>query len=310
MTAPEVTVIGSVNVDLIVRVERLPEPGTTVTGGVFERQSGGKGANQAVAAARAGARVHFIGAIGDDEIGRSARAVLRAEGIDAAGLATLARVPTGVALIIVDRHGENQIAVASGANVRLDADLVQAGLAGIRPAPGGVCLLGFEVPDEALVAAGRWAADRGLTIIVNPAPARPIPAALLALRPILTPNEAEALQLTGASDAASAGARLAEITSAPVIVTLGAEGVLLVDRGRSSRFASYPVHPVDSTGAGDAFNGILAARLASAAQLGDAIDWAMIGAALSTLSVGAQAGMPTLEQITAHVAGTGASIPR
>ena len=307
MTMPEVTIVGSVNIDLILWVERLPGPGTTVTGGTFERQPGGKGANQAVAAARAGARVRFVGAIGDDDIGRSARAALRAEGIDDEGLATLAAVPTGVALIVVDARGENQIAVASGANARLDAALVRAALGRIRPARGGVCLLGFEVPDEALVVAGQWAAERGLLVMVNPAPARPIPAALLALRPILTPNENEAAQMTGAEDPTTAARRLSEATSAPVIITLGGDGALLVDVGEPLKLAPYRVHSIDATGAGDAFNGIFAARLAAGAPLRESLDWAMAGAALSTLAVGAQAGMPTFEEIAAQVASPGGS---
>ena len=307
MTMPEVTIVGSVNIDLFLRVERLPGPGTTVTGGVFERQPGGKGANQAVAAARAGARVCFVGAVGDDDIGRSARAARAAEGIDDDGLATLAAVSTGVALIVVDARGENQIAVASGANARLDAALVRAALGRIRPTRGGVCLLGFEVPDEALVAAGRWAAERGLVVIVNPAPARAIPAALLALRPILTPNEGEAAQLTGAEDPTRAARQLSEATAAPVIITLGGDGALLVDEGEPVKLAPYAVHSIDATGAGDAFNGIFAARLAAGAPLRDSIEWAMAGAALSTLAVGAQAGMPTLEEIEAHVASHGGS---
>jgi ribokinase len=304
---PEVTLVGSVNVDLIVRVARLPGPGTTVTGGTFERQPGGKGANQAVAAARSGARVRFVGAIGDDDIGRSARAAFRAEGIEDDGLATLASVPTGVALIVVDARGENQIAVASGANAKLDAAFVRAALGRLRPAPGGVCLLGFEVPDEALVAAGEWAAECGLLVVINPAPARPVPAALLALRPILTPNAGEAAQLAGTEDPTTAATWLSETTSAPVIITLGRDGALLVSGGEPIELAPYPVHSIDTTGAGDAFNGILAARLAAGEPLLASLEWAMAGAALSTLAVGAQAGMPTLEEIAAHVVSPGRS---
>lgn len=294
---PDVVVVGSVNVDFIVRVDRLPGAGSTVTGGTFERQQGGKGANQAVAAARAGARVLFVGAIGPDDIGRSARVSLVAEGIDVGGLSVVGDDPTGVALIVVDKAGENQIAVASGANARLDAAAVAAALDGVEPAPRGVCLLGFEVPDDALVAAGGWAADRGLTIIVNPAPARPIPAALLALAPIVTPNAGEAAVLSAVADPGDAAHRLAARTGSPVVVTLGRHGALLVEGGRTQALPGYVVPTVDATGAGDAFNGILAARLAAGASLGDAVRWAMAGAALSTMAVGAQTGMPTLDRI-------------
>lgn len=294
---PDVVVVGSVNVDFIVRVDRLPRAGSTVTGGTFELQQGGKGANQAVAAARAGAHVLLIGAIGPDDIGRSARASLVADGIDISGLSVVGDDPTGVALIVVDGAGENQIAVASGANARLDCAAVASALDGVEPAPRGACLLGFEVPDDALIAAGRWAADRGLRIILNPAPARPIPAALLDLAPILTPNAGEATALSSVTDPRDAAHRLAVRTGSPVVVTLGRDGAVLVDGGRTQMLPGYVVPTVDATGAGDAFNGILAARLAAGASLDDALRWAMAGAALSTTALGAQTGMPTFDRI-------------
>ncbi|MEA2267560.1 MAG: ribokinase, partial [Solirubrobacteraceae bacterium] len=167
-----VLVVGSVNVDLVVAVERLPAPGETVTGGRFARHGGGKGANQAIAAARAGARVRFVGAVGRDELGDAAVRELEAEGVDCRGVARLAGEPTGVALIAVDDAGRNQIAVASGANAGVDAALVQAALGGDALAGEGVCLLGFEIPDDAVVAAASAAAAAGWRIVLNPAPAR------------------------------------------------------------------------------------------------------------------------------------------
>ena len=167
----DLVVVGSVNLDLVVRVRTLPAPGETVSGGTFERHGGGKSANQAVAAARLGASVALVGAVGADELGAEAVARLEREGVDCSGIERLDDAPTGVALIVVDEAGENQIAVASGANARLDAAIVERGV----PA-AVVVLLGLEVPDEAVLAGARAAGGR---LVLNPAPARPLPDELL-----------------------------------------------------------------------------------------------------------------------------------
>ena len=182
----DVYVVGSVNLDLVVRAATLPAPGETVTGGTFERHGGGKSANQAVAAARQGAAVRMVGAVGTDDLGDEAIADLAAEGVDVTHVARLESAATGVALIVVDDGGENQIAVASGANHALDPATVEAALAGAEA--GGVALLGLEVPDEAVLAGVRAARASGLQVLLNPAPARPLPDELLALSPVLTPN--------------------------------------------------------------------------------------------------------------------------
>src|SRR5215207_6042533 len=184
-----VYVIGSVNLDLVVRLATLPGPGETVTGGTFERHGGGKSANQAVAAARHGATVRMIGAVGDDDLGEEAVAQLEAERIDVSAVQRLA-TPTGVALIAVDAHGENQIAVASGARAERAA---------------------------------------GLGVVLNPAPARPLPDDVLALSPVLTPNGPEAAALSGEDDPKAAARALTARTGAPVVVTVGADGALLAD---------------------------------------------------------------------------------
>lgn len=295
----EVIVVGSVNVDLVALVARLPGPGQTVTGGVFERQGGGKSANQAVAAARVGARVRFIGAVGNDDAGRQALASLRAEGVDTSGVARLAGAATGVALIVVDAAGENQIAVASGANATLTGEHVATGLAVESPGAGAVCLIGFEVGDEAVMAAATWAAKHQLAIIVNPAPARDLPAGLAGLGPILTPNGGEATALSGEADPEAAAIVLRYETRAPVLVTLGAEGVVAADDAGIDRLPALTVEALDTTGAGDAFNGILAAELAAGAPLREAVRWAIAGAGLSTQRQGARAGLPRREEIAA-----------
>ncbi|MFO7532083.1 MAG: ribokinase, partial [Candidatus Limnocylindrales bacterium] len=204
-----VVVVGSINVDLIVGVPRLPAAGETVLGDRFVQQNGGKSANQAVAASRVGASVTMLGAVGGDDLGRSALAGLAEAGVDISACRIIDDEHTGLALIIVDARAENQIAVAPGANARLDASMIEAQAAELEPTPGAVCLLGFEVSDEAVLAAARWASRRGLRIILNPAPARPVPDELYALGPILTPNETEAEMLAGEVDPEAAARVLA-----------------------------------------------------------------------------------------------------
>jgi ribokinase len=300
-----VFVAGSINVDLIVGVPRLPTAGETVLGSRFVQQNGGKGANQAVAASRVGADVVMLGAVGEDGLGRSALEGLAAEGVDVSSCRRLEGEYTGLALIVVDAAGENQIAVASGANARLDAEMIWDQTAPLRPPAGSVCLVGFEVLDDVVLAAARWASEHQLRIILNPAPARPIADEVLAMGPILTPNETEAEMLTGAADPEAAARILSSRTGAPVIVSLGADGALLWSDGRASRLVAAPVNPVDTTGAGDALNGILAAELARGAPLEEALRWAMVGAALKTTKAGAQAGLPTRAEIAARIAALG-----
>lgn len=288
MRRPSVVIVGSVNVDFVVRVGRLPRAGETVTGGTLERYGGGKGANAAVAAARSGAAVAFVGAVGDDDLGAWQLGELARERIDVSRIAKLTDTHTGVALITVDPLGENQIAVASGANAAVDAPLVDGALESIDPAPGAVCLLGFELADEALVVAAAWADRHGLRLIVDPAPARPIRDELLALHPLLTPNAAEALAITNEATEEAAGWVLHERSGAPVVVTFGMHGLLVVDEPGARRLPAYAVNAIDSTGAGDVFNGALAARLARGAGLDEGVNWAMAAAALSTAGPGAR----------------------
>jgi ribokinase len=287
---PRVVVVGSINADLVVVAERLPGPGETVSGGRFARHGGGKGANQAVAAARLGAEVEMIGAVGADELGDAALRELEDEGIDISGVERRDDAATGVALIVVDAAGENQIAIAAGANGRVGAGHVP------RLAGEGVLLLGFEVPDDAVVAA---AEASGWTAILNPAPARPIPERVLDAGPILTPNATEAAQLTGEDDPEAAARALRERTGAPVLVTLGGDGALLLDAdGAAQRLPAPRVEVVDTTGAGDALNGALAAELAAGRPLGEAARFAVAAAARSTTREGARGGMPRRDEVT------------
>jgi ribokinase len=290
---PRVIVVGSINTDLVVVGERLPAAGETVSGGRFSQHGGGKGANAAVAAARLGAHVTMVGAVGRDPFGDEALELLRGEGVDT-GWVARADAPTGVALIAVDAAGENQICVASGANDQLGVEAVERAL---RAAGPGVVLTNHEVPLAARLAAAR-AADG--PVVLNPAPAREIPDELYALGPILTPNAGEAAELTGEQDPEAAARALAARTAAPAIVTLGARGVLCARSVSGTFLAPAPaVTPVDTTGAGDAFNGALAVALAEGRELREAVGFAVAAAALSTRAEGAREGMPRRDEVTA-----------
>ncbi|MDQ3879960.1 MAG: ribokinase [Chloroflexota bacterium] len=290
-----VVVVGSINVDLVVSVERLPLPGETVLGGSFARYFGGKGANQAVAAARAGADVTMVGAVGEDDYGTQAVDALRDEGIDVSGVRRVSG-PTGVALVVVGPRGENQIAVAPGANRSVTP--AQADLTGVG-APGAALLTTFEVPMATCVAAVRSARHLGMVAIVDPSPAHALSSRLLDLGPILTPNEHEVTVAIGNDDPVAALDELSDRHRGPIVVTQGAAGALLVDGERRQRFASAAAAVVDTTGAGDTFNGVLATFLAEGAALEDAIRAATTAAGISVGRPGARAGMPNRRELAA-----------
>jgi ribokinase len=299
-----VVVVGAVNVDLVVAADRLPGPGETVVGPGVVRHGGGKGANAAVAAARTGAAVTLVGAVGDDGTGRVALDELRAEGVGVDGVAVLDGVPTGVALIVVDAAGENQIAVGAGANGRVDRDRVRAALVDALPETGCV-LVSTEIPVEAVAVAVEMATAVDVPCVLNPAPVLPGLAGLLVPRPgrrgpLLTPNVGELAALAGAGPTGVRAVGLAARTGAPVVVTLGGEGVLVVGPGQ--HVEHLPPHPAtvrDTTGAGDTFNGVLAAHLAAGVDLGGAARAANVAAALSVGHTGARAGMPTAAAVAA-----------
>ena len=287
--AGEVLIVGSINVDLVIRAAQLPAPGQSVSGGVFAQYQGGKGANQAVASARAGATVTMVGAVGDDEYGRSAVNDLAREGVDVSRVAVMGGESTGLALIAVDERGANQIVVAPGANYAFGAAAIELALYGYEPRAGSVAVLSFELGDDAIVAAARYAAEHGMALLVNPAPVRELPAALVALAPIVLPNEGEAATLTGVSNPREAATTLSVRTGAPVIVTLGAQGALLSEPGGTQENLPAPrVEVVDTTGAGDAFVGALAAKLAAGKPLREAAAAAVEAASKSVTTAGAR----------------------
>ncbi|MEA2619675.1 MAG: ribokinase [Chloroflexota bacterium] len=304
-----VIVVGSVNVDLMVSTERLPAPGETVVGGRFSRHDGGKGGNQAVAASRMGAMTAFIGAVGGDAFGVDARAALAAEGIDVEGLLVLRDEPTGVALIVVDEEGENQIAVASGANAALSSIQVRAAFKRLVLTPADVVLVGHEIRTGATHEALRLARIAGATAILNPAPAHGLESTTLDLATILTPNEGELAALGG--DTGSPAARAKRLLGrAPgdragdraVLVSLGAKGALLVAGGRAHAIPAPRVEVVDTVGAGDTLNGALAAGLAAGLELAEASRRAVVAASFSVAHEGARAGMPTADALARRLA--------
>jgi ribokinase len=308
-----VIVVGSINVDLVVAVDRLPGPGETVVGGRFERHDGGKGGNQAVAAARLGAPTAFVGAVGRDEFGRQARAALEAEGIDLVGLVTIDDEATGVALILVDANGENSIAVAGGANTALGPEQVEQALARLGPRAGDVVLVGHEIRTDATGAALRLGRAARATTILNPAPLGDLDLATLGLADLLTPNRGELAELArlmaydgddhsiemGESPLAVASAIRARLSIRGILVSLGREGAVLVEPGGSLVLPARAVPAVDSTGAGDTLNGALASGLAAGGSMVDSAARAVLSASLAVTRAGARNGMPTLADLQA-----------
>jgi ribokinase len=302
-TPSSVVVVGSINVDLVVSVPRLPAPGQTVIGGEHWRAPGGKGGNQAAAAARLGAGVALVASVGDDDLGRDAIEDLRLGGVDVTGIGRVNGVPTGVALIVVDGDGENQIAVASGANSRLQALDVQAEVARRRPK---VVLAALEIPDDAVLAAARGAAEVGAMFLLNPAPYREIPTEILTIVDVLTPNQHEAAALAGPADEALGWGKLFERLSADgvrkLVVTLGSRGAAIHAADGETLVAAPEVDAVDATGAGDAFNGALAASLAEGRGMDEAVRRAVAAGSMATRARGARAGLPTRDELEAFLA--------
>ena len=296
-----VVVLGSCNTDLCVRLPKLPDRGETVLGGPYWSGPGGKGANQAVAARRAGAEVVFLTAVGDDSFGRESLDRYRAEGIDLAYARVYPGVASGVALIFVAEAGENVIGVAPGANALLSPADIDALPDSIFDS-SSVLLASLEVPLESVARALSRAKRAGMTTVLNPAPVdRRLAAAhepdLLRLVDVLTPNRSELLAMAGlgpssASDEDAAVTVRHRCGIKHVVVTRGADGCLLMTEDAAFSFPAYPVEAIDTVGAGDAFNGALAAALAERMPLIEAVTWAGAAGALAVTRQGAQAASP------------------
>jgi len=299
MTA-HVAVVGSLNMDLVARAARIPQPGETVIGGEFRNVPGGKGANQAVAAARLGAQVSMVGRVGRDAFAGPLLDSLAADGIDHTFVIQDPHAATGVALIVVDDAGENSIVVASGANMRLsptDVDAAETAIAG-----ADALLLQLESPLETVTRAAELARAHGVTVILNPAPARPLPVELLALVNVLIPNESETALLTGMpvgdqAEAEAAAGALRTMGVGTVILTLGQRGALLAREGETVMCPAFDVTPVDTTAAGDAYVGGFAVALAEGRTLSEATRWGNGAGALATTKLGAQPSLPARQEL-------------
>jgi ribokinase len=302
-------VVGALNVDLVVAATALPGPGETVVGNDLQRHGGGKGGNSAVAAVRAGADVRYVGAVGHDEFGSSSLADLRADGIDVTDVVVKEGCATGAAVIVVDPAGENQIAVAAGANAAVTADDVRVAIERADGWPGCV-LVSTEISVAAVVAAVEESIAKGWRCVLNPAPVVPGIVDLLGLAPIITPNRGElrdVYRLLGHSDEApveTMAAAVAGHTGAPVVVTLGADGVLVCDElGSTTKIAAgKPRQVLDTTGAGDTFNGVFAAELAAGQDVETAARRGVAAATLSVEAAGARTSMPNVTAIEALLA--------
>ncbi|MDE1184203.1 ribokinase [Paraburkholderia sp.] len=300
---PTVAVVGSLNMDLVVRAARLPKPGETLAGQTFMQVAGGKGGNQAVAAARLGAHVSMLGCVGADPNGAQLRAGLEAEGIDCDALETHASTASGVAIIVVDDASQNAIVIVAGSNGEVTPDTIARHEAALAAAQVVVCQL--ETPPDAVYAALHTARRLGKLTILNPAPAvGPLPASWLPLIDYLVPNELEAATLAGTpvdspDDAARAALALHAAGARNVLITLGARGVQCVlDGAAPALFDAPAVNAVDTTAAGDTFIGALAAQLAQQVPVHDAIRFAQRAAALSVTRAGAQPSIPTLGELS------------
>jgi len=300
-----ITVVGSLNMDLVVRAPRMPVPGETLIGSDFRVIPGGKGANQAVAAARLGAQVTMIGRVGNDDFGRAQQRSLAQEGIDVTHVSVDPEEATGIALITLDATGQNSIILAPGANMHLTVAHLEATKQAIADADILICQL--ESPLEAVTKAIELAHAHGARVILNPAPARPLDTALLRLVDYLIPNESEAtlltdIQVADLSSAKEAAINLRERGVNTVILTLGERGALLANDREITHQAGYLVKVVDTTAAGDAFVGGFAVALAEGRPLSDAVRFANAAGALAVTKLGAQPSLPTRQEVEQFLA--------
>ncbi|MEU5592141.1 ribokinase [Streptomyces sp. NPDC020298] len=291
-----IAVLGSTNMDLVAYVEKAPQRGETVTGREFRTIPGGKGANQAIAAARAGATVSMLGAVGNDAFGTRMRSTLEQSGVDTDSLRTV-EGPSGTAHIVVDDEGGNAIVVIPGANGTVDH--LTPGDEGVI-ASADALLLQLEIPLDGVLAGAEAARRHGVRTVLTPAPARPLPPELLAAIDLLVPNEYEAATLTGRTDPLDAATALLDRVP-EVVITLGAAGCLYMLRGAEPLVVPAPqVTAVDSTGAGDTFVGALAVALAEERPVREALTWAAAAASISVQREGASASMPYRPEIEAR----------
>ena len=296
-----VTIVGSLNMDLVIRSPHIPQPGETIIGSDFQTIPGGKGANQAVAAARLGGEVSMVGRVGADAFADELLVNLSSSGVDTKYVRRDENAATGVALIVVDDAGENIIVVASGANMQVDETDVMTAEQVISSSD--VLLLQLEVPLPVVTRAAQIAQDHGVTVILNPAPARELSKGLLELVDILVPNESETALLTGLdvrsqADLETAATTLLDSGVGSDVITLGKRGAYLAGtEHQAENFPAFPIQPVDTTAAGDAFMAGLAVNYSAGGSLPEAIRWGNAAGALAALKFGAQTSLPTKDEI-------------
>ncbi|MHA1583317.1 MAG: ribokinase [Candidatus Baldrarchaeia archaeon] len=295
MSREAISVVGSIHMDFIIFADRFPKPGETITGKGFEMQPGGKGANQAVAAARLGKEVYMIGRVGDDYVGDQLIRNLKENKVNTFHVFKTPRVHSGVALITVDSKGENTIVVAPGADNYLlpkDIDDAEESLKKSK-----ILLIQYEIPPKTIQYAVKKAKNLGLTVIVNPAFVRKLPNEFYKYVDILTPNRLEALEITCEKTVLEAGRKLLKMGVGTVVITLGAEGALVFHGKGHFKIPAVKVKPVDTTGAGDAFNGALAVAILEEKSIEEAVKFASAAAALKVTKPGAQRGLPSREEL-------------
>jgi len=296
----KILVVGSINMDLVVRVPHAPNPGETVLGGDFETYPGGKGANQAVAASRMGGEVTMVGRVGNDDFGDTLIQGLVENKIKTTYVIKDSEAPSGVAMIAVASNGENIIVVASGANHKVSVEDVNNTRALMRDAD--VLLLQLESPLDTVTAAVELAKAYDVPVILNPAPAQELSKQLLAQIDYLTPNQHELEMMTGEKDIESSIKKIKEWGVKNLIITLGHNGTRVITAGMDKHFPAFEVTAVDTTAAGDAFNGALAVAMAEGKSLVDAVRLAMVAGALSVTKRGAQPSLPDRESVDSFLA--------
>ncbi|MGE5431317.1 MAG: ribokinase [Syntrophomonadaceae bacterium] len=302
MNTKGILVVGSANMDMVVVCEDFPKPGETILGRQFGMFAGGKGANQAVCSAKLGGNTFFVGKMGNDIFRDKLSQNMKSDGVKLDYLLIDNSEPTGIALISVNGYGQNEIVVVSGSNMKLMPEDIKLHEEAFKNA--GVVITQLEIPLETVMETARIAKEQGAVFILNPAPARRLPDELLNLVDYITPNEIELGMLSGipvidTDSAVLSAKRLVDMGVKNVIVTLGAKGALLVDGKRSELFSTREVDVVDSTAAGDAFNGSLAFALAEGKTIDEAVKFANTVASYSVTRLGAQTSMPTMDEIKA-----------
>ena len=302
---PKILVIGSINMDMVARIEHIPQPGETVLGLGYSFAPGGKGANAAVAAARLKAQVSFAGCVGDDDYGRSLRQNLQSEGVDDRLLRTAADAPTGYAPILVQPSGENSIIVFAGANRSIRPEDVPA----MFREPVDAVMLQLEIPQEIVLLAGREAEARGIPVILDAGPACSFPLEQMRGLAIVSPNETETQALTGLPVQSEAEARRAAEAlrarsgGADVVLKMGSRGAYLLTATESRLVPAFPVRAVDTTAAGDTFTAAMTVAYLRGLPLSEAVRYGCAAGALATTRLGAQPSLPTAEEVEAFLAG-------